>query len=126
MINYMNQIFENKGVVIESVIITNVVLPRDVADPLEEKTTYASKNTLERKKQSYELRCINDKEEIDLLRQNKEEEREGEIEKAKREQAVVTKEHEKIKAETSKVLSEIKEKTIAEVNRIGAEAELHT
>ena len=68
MIAYMNQIFENKGVVIESVIITNVILPRDVADPLEEKTTYASKNTLERKKQSYELRCINDKEEIDLLR----------------------------------------------------------
>jgi hypothetical protein len=31
------------------------------------------------------LRCINDKEEIDLLRQRKEEEREGEIEKAKRE-----------------------------------------
>jgi hypothetical protein len=124
MIDYMNSIFDNKGVEIESVIITNVKLPSDVADPLEEKTTYASKNTLERKKQSFELRVINDKEEIDLLRQNKEEEREYEMETAKRTQAMVTKEHEIIKAETSKLLAEIKEKTLAEVNRILAEADL--
>jgi hypothetical protein len=58
------------------------------------------------------------------LRQRKEEEREGEIEKAKREQAMITREHDKIKAETSKMLAEIKETTSAEVNRINAEAEL--
>lgn len=68
MISYMNDLFQNKGIEIRSVIITNVKLPPDIADPLEEKTTYASKNTLERKKQSYELRVINDEQEISLLR----------------------------------------------------------
>ena len=49
MIDYMNSIFDNKGVFIKSVIITNVTLPKQIADNLETKTTYASKNTLSRK-----------------------------------------------------------------------------
>lgn len=49
MLEYMNKIFETKGIKIKSVIITNVLLPRGISNPLEEKTTYASKNTLERK-----------------------------------------------------------------------------
>lgn len=91
---------------------------------MEEKTTYASKNTLERKKQSYELRIINDNEEIDLIRQRKHEEREGVVESAKQHQATIRKDHEKINAETGKLLSEIHETMIAEVNRVKAVAEL--
>lgn len=49
MIEYMNSIFDNKGVMIKTVIITNVTLPKQIADNLETKTTYASKNTLSRK-----------------------------------------------------------------------------
>jgi len=53
MIDYMNSIFDNKGVLIKSVIITNVTLPKQIADNLETKTTYAFKNTLSRKGQSF-------------------------------------------------------------------------
>jgi len=101
-----------------------VLLPPDIAQTLEEKATYASKNALERKKQSYELRVINDNQEIDLLRQSKLVERQAEIENSKREQAEINKEHQKIDAETKKILAEIKEAQTAEVNRINAEAQL--
>ena len=124
MIQYMNDLFQNKGIEIRSVIITNVKLPPDIADPLEEKTTYASKNTLERKKQSYELRVINDEQEISLLRQKKVEEREAERETAKRQLAEVEKEHEIIKAETNKLLAEIEQEMKAQINKIKAESQL--
>lgn len=124
MIRYMNELFENKGVEIRSVIITNVILDEEVARPLEEKTTYASLKTLERKKQSFELRVLNDEQEIDLLQQTKEEERYSENEKANKLKADIEKEHDKIKAETSKMIAEIEENTIAEVNKIKADAEL--
>jgi len=64
MIDYMNSIFENKGVEIKTVIITNVTLPKPIADNLETKTTFASKNTLARKAQSYNLRVMNDTQEL--------------------------------------------------------------
>ena len=56
----MNEIFSKQGCEIKSVIITNVTLPKPIADNLETKTTFASKNTLARKAQSYNLRVMND------------------------------------------------------------------
>lgn len=124
MIRYMNGIFESKGVEIRSVIITNVLLDRDIADQLEEKTTYASKNTLERKQQCFELRVINDEQEIDLKRQIMREQREAENERANKIKAEVEKEHDKIRADTEKIIAEIRENTTAEVAKVNATAEL--
>lgn len=58
----------NKGINVKHVIITNVRFPPDVANSLQEKTIFQFKNTLERKKQAFELRTLNDKEELELLR----------------------------------------------------------
>ena len=124
MIEYLNHIFENKGIEVRSVIITNVKLPPDIADPLEEKTTYASKNSLERKKQSYELRILNDEQEISLMRQKKIEEQEAERSKAKQSLAEVEREHEFIKAQTNKELAEIEQEMQSEINKIKAESQL--
>jgi len=48
---YMNGLFETKGIEIRSIIITDVLLDPTIAIQLEEKSMYASKNTLERKQQ---------------------------------------------------------------------------
>lgn len=69
MMQHLKSVMANKGVNIKHVIITNVKLPPDVANSLQEKTIFQFKNTLERKKQAFELRTLNDKEELELLRQ---------------------------------------------------------
>ncbi len=66
---HLYQVMSTKGINIKSVIITNVKLPHDVATSLQEKTIFQFKNTLERKKQAFELRTLNDKEELQLLKQ---------------------------------------------------------
>ncbi len=95
---HLKQVMSNKGINVKSVIITNVKLPPDVANSLQEKTIFQFKNTLERKKQAFELRTLNDKEELELLKQMRLQERQYEIERAELEQATKTKEIERVKA----------------------------
>jgi regulator of protease activity HflC (stomatin/prohibitin superfamily) len=121
---YMNGIFESKGIEIRSVIITNVKLQTEIADQLEEKTTYASKNTLERKQQCFELRVINDDQEYNQRKEKMKQQRESEKEEFNRLKAQIDKDYEKIQADTAKMIAEIHEKTTAEVNKIGAQSEL--
>ncbi len=92
MLNHLKATMVTKGIDIKSVIITNVKLPYDVANSLQEKTIFQFKNTLERKKQSYELRTINDKTELQLLQQNRIEERKDLTEAAELEQQEIQKE----------------------------------
>lgn len=105
-----------KGINIKDVIITNVKLPPDVANSLQEKTIFQFKNTLERKKQSYELRTNNDKEELEILKSIRNEERKDETERAELEQADMRKQIERIKATRERYVAEINEKTKAMSN----------
>ena len=68
MRDHLSSVMENKGINIKSVIITHVRLPNDVAHSLQEKTIFQFKNTLERKKQSYELRIKNDSQSLEYLK----------------------------------------------------------
>lgn len=124
MIRYMNGIFEPKGIQIKSVIITNVRLPHDIADEMEEKTTYATLNTLERKQQCFELREINDNQEKSLKEEMMKQGRQAENERFNKLKAEIEKEADKIQADTDKIVAEISEKTKAEVNKINAKSEL--
>lgn len=92
MLNHLNDVMSTRGITVKSVIITNVKLPADVANSLQEKTIFQYKNTCERKKQSYELRTINDKEELELLKAMRAEERKNETERAELEFATMEKE----------------------------------
>jgi len=121
---YMNGIFESKGIEIRSVIITNVKLDPEIADQLEEKTTYASKNTLERKQQCFELRVINDEQEFNQRRERMKQGRQTENERFNKLKAENEKEYGKISADTAKMIAEIKEKTHAEVAKIIAKSQL--
>ena len=72
----------NKGISVKRCIITNVVLDQEVADSMQEKTIFQFKNTLERKRFSYNQRIKNDSEEEVKAKQVKEEERKDENEQA--------------------------------------------
>ena len=60
MVSHLKSVMATKGITIKTVIITNVKLPSDVAHSLQEKTIFQFRNTLERKKQAFELRTMND------------------------------------------------------------------
>ena len=124
MLGHLKQVMSTKGINMKSVIITNVKLPNDVAHSLQEKTIFQFKNTLERKKQAYELRTLNDKEELELLRQMRNQERQYEVERAELEQATKIKEIERIKATNKRLQAEMKEKTLALVNQINAQTDV--
>ena len=124
MLRYMNGIFETKGIEIRSVIITNVLLDPEIADQLEEKTTYTSKNTLERKQQCFELRVINDDQEYSQKKEKMALEREAENEKFRKMKAEIEKEIDKITADTNKMIAEIKEKANAHVSKVIAQGDL--
>ena len=55
MVNSLNLVVENKGVIVKSIIITQVELPNDIAGMLEEKTTFQSKNNLEINRHRFQL-----------------------------------------------------------------------
>lgn len=47
--------FADKGVQFERIIIKNVILPQDIAQPLDVKAQYNSLNEYEREKHKFEL-----------------------------------------------------------------------
>lgn len=124
MLRYMNGIFETKGIEIRSVIITNVLLNPEIANQLEENTTYSSKNTLERKQQCFELRVINDDQEYSQRKERMALEREAENERFRKMKAEIEKELDKIMADTAKLIAEINEKAKAHIAKVGAQGEL--
>ncbi len=116
--------FSNKGLEFQRVIITNVRLPQDIATPLDQKAQFGSMNEYEKTKHEFDLRIINDDEELELMKQRKMEERDEITETFQKELALVERGFLVIEAEGKKSVGEINEKTVAEVKRINAQAEL--
>lgn len=54
MKEFLNQNLNNKGILIKRVIITSVILDKEIADNMQETTIYQFKSTLERKRFAYE------------------------------------------------------------------------
>uniref|UniRef100_A0A7S3NEY9 Band 7 domain-containing protein n=1 Tax=Euplotes harpa TaxID=151035 RepID=A0A7S3NEY9_9SPIT len=121
---YMNGLFESKGIEIRSIIITDVILDAQIANQMEEKTLYASKNTLERKQQCFELRVINDEQEYNQRKERMKQERESEVLRCSKMIAEVEQKVRKIEADTQKIIAEINEKAHAEVAKVDAQSEL--
>lgn len=124
MVKYLNGLFESKGIEIRSVIITNVKLDPSIAAYLEEKATYASKNTLEIRKQFFEIRVINDDQEYEMKKELMKLDRDKVQQESNQIKAVVEKDKNNIEAETRKIIQEIMEQTVAEINKIRVESEL--
>ena len=71
MLEFLNKMFESKGLEFTRIILQNVKLPADIAKPLDQKAQYGSMNEYERTKQEYEMRVLNDNKELEVIKQVK-------------------------------------------------------
>lgn len=71
MIDFLNKMFENKGLEFTRIIVQNVKLPTEIAQPLDQKAQYGSMNDFERSKHEYDMRVLNDNKELEIIKQTK-------------------------------------------------------
>jgi len=71
MKDFLNEMFAPKGLEFKDIIITEVLLPNKIKNPLDMKAQFASLNEMEREKYNFDMRIINDAEELELLRQRR-------------------------------------------------------
>tara|TARA_B110001450_G_scaffold46367_1_gene43097 strand:- start:664 stop:921 length:258 start_codon:yes stop_codon:yes gene_type:complete len=64
MKDFLNDMFRNKGLKFTDIIITEVSLPQEIKDPLDQKAQFGSLNELEREKYNFEMKLIDDEEEL--------------------------------------------------------------
>lgn len=123
MLEFLNKMFANKGLEFTRIILQNVRLPTDIAKPLDQKAQYGSMNEFERTKQEYEMRVLNDNKELEIIKQVKTQQRIQLNEDMTRQLAIVDRDLKIIQGEGQKSVSEIKERTQADVLKIKSESE---
>jgi len=68
MLTFLNTMFAPKGLEFTQIIITEVHLPNEIKSPLDMKAQYGSLNEMEREKYNFQMRLIDDEEELQLLK----------------------------------------------------------
>lgn len=71
MKNFLNGMFNPKGLEFLDIIITEVTLPEEIKQPLDMKAQFGSLNEMERERYNFEMRIIHDEEDLELLKQRK-------------------------------------------------------
>lgn len=64
MKQFLNDMFAPKGLEFTEIIITEVLLPDEIKQPLDMKAQYGSLNEMEREKYNFQMRLIDDEEEL--------------------------------------------------------------
>ena len=116
--------FEAKGLEFLDIIVTEVLLPDEIKSPLDLKAQFASLNEMEKEKYNYDMRVINDKEELDLLQQRRYEQRDSIKEDFSKQLVLTKRELKVIQANAKKQVAEIKAQGEAEKSQIDADADL--
>ena len=116
--------FAGKGLEFLDIIVTEVLLPNEIKNPLDLKAQYGSLNEMEKEKYNYDMRLINDKEELDLLMQRRYEQRDSIKEDFSKQLVLTRRELVVTQANAKKQVAEIKAQSNAEVSQIEAEADL--
>jgi hypothetical protein len=124
IIDFLNKMFENKGLEFTRIILQNVRLPEDIAKPLDQKAQYGSMNEYEKTKQEYEIRVLGDSKYLEIIKQVRTQQRLQQNEDMNRLLAITERDLKIIQTEGAKSVSEINEKTKAEELRIKATSEL--
>eukprot|EP00347_Sterkiella_histriomuscorum_P018054 403346966 len=124
MIDFLNKMFSNKGLEFTRIIVQNVKLPQEIAQPLDQKAQYGSMNDFERTRHEYDMRVLNDNKELEIIKQTRQQQRLQFNEDFNRQLALVDRDLKVIQAEGQKMVSEINERTRAEEKKIQAESEL--
>eukprot|EP00817_Percolomonadidae_sp_ATCC50343_P000901 CAMPEP_0117429848 /NCGR_PEP_ID=MMETSP0758-20121206/9381_1 /TAXON_ID=63605 /ORGANISM="Percolomonas cosmopolitus, Strain AE-1 (ATCC 50343)" /LENGTH=298 /DNA_ID=CAMNT_0005217265 /DNA_START=341 /DNA_END=1233 /DNA_ORIENTATION=+ len=99
--------FHEYGVDITDLMITDVGLPKQMADRLERETTFHSKNRLQKRRQEFDLLRKNNSEFYEELKLKYKNERLEEKENNNREITYIRKEVDEIEGHTAKMLAEI-------------------
>ena len=77
MKDFLNDMFASKGLEFTDIIVTEVLLPDEIKNPLDMKAQFGSLNEMEKEKYNYDMKLIDDKEALDLLKQQKYEARDN-------------------------------------------------
>lgn len=107
MMDFLNDMFGSKGLEFIDIIVTEVTLPDEIKTPLDMKAQFGSLNEMEREKYNFDMRIINDEEELELLRQRKYEMRDSIDEEFSKQITLEQRELEVVRAEALKSVSEI-------------------
>jgi len=107
MKNFLNDMFESKGLEFIDIIVTEVTLPDEIKTPLDQKAQFGSLNEMEREKYNYDMKIINDEEELELLRQRKYEMRDSIDEEFSKQITLEQRELQVVRAEALKTVSEL-------------------
>jgi len=124
MKQFLNDMFAAKGLEFKDIIITEVSLPQEIKAPLDLKAQFGSLNEMERESYNYEMTKINDREELDALRQEKYEQRDSLNEDFQKTITLNRRELETIRANAKKSVAEITASAKAEQAEIIAESDL--
>ena len=114
MKDFLNEMFGSKGLEFIDIIVTEVQLPNEIKEPLDMKAQFGSLNEMEREQYNFDMRVINDEEELELLRQRKYEARDSIDEEFSKQITLERRQLEVIKANADKTVAETKATGIAE------------
>lgn len=106
--------FSSKGLEFTDIIITEVLLPDEIKQPLDMKAQYGSLNDMEREKYNFQMRLIDDEEELQLLKQKKTEARDSVNESFSKEITLTSRDLEVVRANAKKSVAEIRAQSNAE------------
>lgn len=121
---FLNEMFGNKGLEFLDIIITEVQLPEEIKQPLDLKAQFGSLNEMEREKYNFEMRKIDDQEELEALRQRRYEQRDSINEDFSKQITLNRRELEVVRANAKKAVAEINAQADAEQAQIQADSEL--
>ena len=77
MLKFLNNMFSEQGLEFLDIIITKIDLTRDIEDLLDQKAQFESFMITDREQFNYDMRIINDKEELALISQRRYEQRDS-------------------------------------------------
>ncbi len=77
MLKFLNNMFGEQGLEFLDIIITKIDLTRDIEDLLDQKAQFESFMITDREQFNYDMRIINDKEELALISQRRYEQRDS-------------------------------------------------
>lgn len=99
--------FANKGLEFLDIIITEVTLPEEIKQPLDLKAQFGSLNEMEREKYNFEMKKIDDAEELEALRQRRYEQRDSINEDFSKQITLNRRELDTVRANAKKAVAEI-------------------
>merc|ERR1712083_643336 len=120
----LNDHFSSYGVVITDISVTNVHLPKEFADTMQEATVWHNRNEFKTLQQEYDLRKIEVREAEAKEKQKLKEDLEKFTAEKDKDVADVRKKHKLVLAETDKQLAVVRENEKADVLEVRSNAEL--